>query len=201
MLSDRRLWWLPVCCWLAVVVADVLLRRAPSYFVLGLVDEPAHFLTSVVVLLAVAAAVPGRHLGVYFSAGLLVSGNLIDLDHLPMSLGTDLLTAGTARPYPHSLVTPVVLLAVAVLSPGRWSRLAAGAAIGVTGHLLRDLGTAPVSLFWPFSGAGVSVPHGLYLGVLLALALVPRLAGAVRSTPPSIRPAPAPRAAEPDRRS
>ena len=49
-----------------------------------------------------------------------------------------------------------------------------GAALGVTGHLCRDLvGTTSVSLFWPFTNHAFGYPHRVYLGGLLVLSAVP----------------------------
>jgi membrane-bound metal-dependent hydrolase YbcI (DUF457 family) len=182
----RRHRWLPLGCWLGVLGIDALLRHAPSYFVLGLIDEPGHFLTSVILLLAVAT-VTTRPLPAPFITATLLAGNLIDLDHLPQSLGTDVLTAGTARPYPHSVTTIVLLLLAARVLSGKVVPILLGVALGVTGHLLRDLGTAPVALLWPLTDRSLWIPHRLYLSVLLILAAAP-LARPRSSRPPGPAP-------------
>ena len=81
----------------------------------------------------------------------LVASVVIDVDHIPGQLGWDILTAGSPRPYTHSLATVAVLL---VASAPRWRgrQAAFGAAIGVCSHLWRDLAepqTSGVSLLWP----------------------------------------------------
>jgi hypothetical protein len=178
---------------LAIAVDDALLiPRAPDYAVLGMLDEPAHLATSVILVGALAAVRTAvrRPLPTATAVAALIAGNLIDVDHVPGVLGTDVLTEGTPRPYSHSITT-LLLLALLVLAGRTWPRrlrvggarvaglhvgevrldaVAAGAALGVTGHLLRDLATAPVALLWPFSPAGQTLPHPLYLAVLVAVA-------------------------------
>jgi membrane-bound metal-dependent hydrolase YbcI (DUF457 family) len=165
--------WVPPLLLVAVAADDALLvPRAPSYTVLGLLDEPAHLATSLVLLAAITAVAAwrGALVPAAFVAGVVLAGNLIDIDHAPQVLGSDVITAGTPRPYSHSLLT-LILLAVGWLSARglgwrRGAEIVAGAGIGVAGHLLRDLGTAPVALFWPVSDRGVSIPYPAYLAAL-----------------------------------
>jgi hypothetical protein len=164
---------------LAAVALDdaLLLPRAPSYAVLGLLDEPAHLATSVILLLAVAAVLARlrRAVSTGFAVGLVLAGNLIDVDHVPQVLGSDVITAGTPRPYSHSVTLLLMVILVALVGRGRVR--AASVGVGVAGHLLRDLGTAPIGLFWPVSTAGVTIPHALYLALLAGCALIPLVAG------------------------
>jgi hypothetical protein len=109
---------------------------------------------------------------------------LVDLDHLPLELGSAVLTAGTPRPYTHALWV-LVLLTVAAAAARRRRQvsgsarartvagIAAGAAWGVAAHFLRDVGTAPIALWWPVSSASVQVPGYWYLAALLVLATLP----------------------------
>jgi membrane-bound metal-dependent hydrolase YbcI (DUF457 family) len=190
--------WLPPLLLVAVALDDALLMpRAPSYAVLGMFDEPAHLATSVILLAAVTAVAARRAIRVpgAFAAGLVLAGNAIDVDHVPGTLGSDVLTAGTPRPYSHSLLTLVILAAGGLIARGTRRRretgrrrggaaLAAGLAVGVSGHLLRDLATAPVSLLWPLSDQGLTIPHPAYLGALaIAVAvacLLPRRQASAR---------------------
>ena len=109
---------------------------------------------------------------------------LIDLDHLPEQFGSSILTAGTPRPYTHALWVAVVLAAATVAAcrrhratggtrAGIVTAIAAGATWGVSAHFLRDVATAPISLWWPLSDAGVQVRYWWYLGALLVLAVLP----------------------------
>lgn len=159
--------WAPAL--LAFVLADDALIRAlrPSYAVLGLLDEPAHLATGALAVATIALAVGGLPRPAWIAA--LASTVLIDVDHLPDVLGTQILTAGAPRPYTHSLTTVAVLAVAAIAVRGRSvSPGLAGAALGVAAHLLRDLGTAPVALWWPVSSDGVSVPYIVYAAVLAA---------------------------------
>src|SRR4051812_34502260 len=102
------LFLIPPALWLAVMVDDlVLIPHTSGTLVLGLLDEPAHLATTLIVLVAAAVALDRgvRGPGLWFAIGAVVAGNLIDVDHVPELLGSDALVHGTARPYPHSLAT------------------------------------------------------------------------------------------------
>jgi inner membrane protein len=162
-------WWAAPAAVLVVLAVQPLLGRldVDSQFALvGVVDWLGHLATGVVL---VALLRPPRRM----AAAILVWSVIIDLDHLPHQLGSDFLTAGTPRPYTHSLLMVLVLLAIA---GARRSPLWLGAAVGLAGHLLRDLGTGSgVALLWPLSDSGMSVPFALYLGVLVGLAAISSL--------------------------
>src|SRR5450755_1461166 len=84
--------WLPPLLLAGVALDDaLLLPRAPSYAVLGMFDEPAHLATSVILLAAITAIAARREVRIpgAFAAGLVLAGNLIDLDHVPGILGSD----------------------------------------------------------------------------------------------------------------
>jgi LexA-binding, inner membrane-associated putative hydrolase len=167
--ASARAWWLAPACLAGVFLLDALLSRPVPYAALGVGDELAHLLTTVVIVLTLLVARNGR-LGTAFVAGALVAGNLIDLDHLPLMLGHDVLTRGTPRPYSHSLTFLLVLLLLARLCRGRVGAALYGAAVGVGGHLTRDVATAPVALFWPASWRAFEIPYGVYAVVLTGFA-------------------------------
>jgi inner membrane protein len=170
--------WVPPALLAAIGLDDALLMpHAPSYAVLGVFDEPAHFATSMLLLGGIASGLRrwGRRPRAGFAVGLLLAGNLIDLDHLPAILGSLVLTHGTSRPYTHSMTTVVALLMLAAAARVRRrgvAFVALGAAVGVSGHLLRDLATSPVSLLWPASDAGLTIPHPAYLSILALAAVI-----------------------------
>lgn len=154
-----------------VLVVDSAVRSTnPRRVILGLLDEPAHLATAAL-LLGAGAALRGWPLSRALLLSALAMSVLIDIDHVPMELfGSDVLTAGTRRPYSHSLTTPLVLAAVAALLPrGRARLVLTGAALGVLLHLWRDLATGGVSLFWPLWTLNIATPYWLY-AVSLALA-------------------------------
>lgn len=163
-----------------VLVDDASIRAIdPGYAVLGLLDEPAHLATGALVTAAVSIVVGGLPRATWVAA--LTSTVLIDLDHLPDALGSDVLTAGTPRPYTHALTTVFVVALVAAATRGRTtSAVFAGFVIGVSAHLLRDVGTAPVALWWPISDAGVSIPYAAYAAVLIVAVVVIVAAGGRR---------------------
>jgi inner membrane protein len=168
-------------CAAVLLLADAAYQRAgDSFFPGGPLDETAHFLTALLLLQLLptawraAIAIPA-----------LVGSVAIDLDHVPQYLGDRFLTVGTPRPYTHSLLTPLVLLALALVMR-RHRVLFLGLALGVLLHFVRDLAEgngSGVSLLWPLSDQAFSYPHATYLvlmaGVLAAdlclVAFRPRL--------------------------
>ncbi len=125
----------------------------------ALLDESAHLLTTVLVLWALGSGACQR-----FLVPALITSVAIDVDHVPDRLGSDWLTTGTPRPYPHSLVTIGAVLIAALL----WRRrrdLLVGIAMGLALHLWWDLAesNAGVSLLWPFSYRSFSVPYAVYV--------------------------------------
>ena len=154
---------------LAVFAIDRLPTRGLPLAVLAALDEPAHLATAAVFLAALRPPLARS-----FAWGALLGVVMIDLDHLPALLGSRVLTAGTPRPYSHSLLAIAVVLVVAALLPARWRRAALGVAFGMAAHLIRDLatpvGAAPgVSLLWPVSPRAMRFDYGYY-AALLALA-------------------------------
>jgi membrane-bound metal-dependent hydrolase YbcI (DUF457 family) len=133
----------------------------------GPLDETAHFTTMVLVLWAWGPGVTRR-----LMLGALAASVAIDIDHVPDRLGASFLTAGTPRPYTHSLLTVVVVLMAGALWPRR-RELWLGAAAGLLVHFWRDLSEgAGVALVWPFSRAAPTLPHWTYalaMGVIVAL--------------------------------
>jgi len=168
----------------AVAVTDLTIPWHGWGFVpRALVDEPCHLATALVVLGAITR-VRGFLPTPWFAWTMLSSSVLIDADHLPLEFGSSLLTAGTPRPYTHALWVVALLTTVAVTA-SRWDRRArtpvsgavmgilAGAAWGVSAHFLRDIATAPMSLWWPVSDVAVQVPYGWYIGALVVIVAIP----------------------------
>lgn len=128
----------------------------------GPLDEGAHLLTTLLVLWALGPRAYER-----FLLPALLASVAIDLDHIPGRLGVDWLTAGTPRPYTHSLLTIAVCLAAAALW-GRRRDLLLGIAVGLAIHFWRDMGEhgSGVSLLWPLSNHVFSLPHATYVIVM-----------------------------------
>ena len=142
----------------------------PPLLVVGLLDWPAHLATT----LLLALALPRRLLPEALLLGAFLASLAIDLDHLPLLLGSDLLTGDLVRPYTHALWALLLTVAVALaLRRGRPGAgvVATGVALGLASHFARDLATGPgLNLLWPVVDAVVRVPWLVYLGVLLGLA-------------------------------
>jgi inner membrane protein len=149
-----------------LAVQPVLMGRLDvedQFVAFGFVDWLGHLATGVVLI---ALLRPPRAV----AAGILVGSVILDLDHLPLEFGTDLLTAGTPRPYTHSLASVVAMLLLAGVTR---APVLLGMAIGFAGHLLRDVGTGGgVPLLWPLSHDATATRFGVYVAILAALALL-----------------------------
>jgi inner membrane protein len=131
-------------------------------------DETAHLLTTLLVVWALGGRACER-----FLIPALVASVAIDADHLPGRFGADWLTAGTPRPYTHSLLTVAVVLAASIV----WARrrdLLLGVALGLTLHLWRDMAESGngVSLLWPVSRHAWTFRHGAYLVIIAVVVAV-----------------------------
>ena len=134
----------------------------------GPLDETAHLMTTLLILWALGPRICKR-----FMVPALIASVAIDADHIPGQLGATWLTAGTPRPYTHSLLTIVVVLAIAAV----WRRrrdLVLGIAIGLALHFFRDLaeGDAGVSLLWPVSYHSFQYPHGVYVAIVVVVVMI-----------------------------
>jgi inner membrane protein len=131
-------------------------------FLSGPFDEIAHLLTTLLVFWALGPRACRR-----FLVPALIASLAIDLDHIPGRLGAEWLTAGTQRPYSHSLLTSAVVVAIALFSRRRRD-LFLGIAIGLAIHFWRDMGEGGggVSLFWPISDHSFQYPHGVYVAAM-----------------------------------
>ena len=168
-------WAAPAAVVVVLAVQPALDRLDPEaqFLQFGLVDWIGHLATGVVL---VALLQPKLRVAV----AILVGSVVIDLDHVPLELGTDVLTGDAPRPYTHSFVTPLVVLAVAAAAR---SEVALGLAIGLVGHLARDLGGGDVLLLWPLSAQQESVPFWVYVVVLALTAATAAARRTARRTP------------------
>ncbi len=189
-----RLGWLAARRSVSLALAAVCLfadRAVPwhgmDFMARAVIDEPCHLATAVIVLGAIIrlrGTPPHRT----FVVSMLACSVLIDLDHLPLEFGSSVITAGTPRPYTHALWVLTLLIAAAVATR-RWSRgrtparLLAGAAWGVGAHFLRDVATAPMSLWWPISREAVQVPYWWYVLTLALIVVIPPLRSGMSDPP------------------
>jgi membrane-bound metal-dependent hydrolase YbcI (DUF457 family) len=154
-----------------LVIDAFVLPRLPIRPLSGVVDEAAHAATAVALL----AALPRQDSE--FVRGFAAGSILLDIDHVPELWGRRWLRPRGVRPLPHSVGLPALLLAHSVRKS---NRAALGAAVGVGGHLLRDLATGKTSvpLLWPLTRRPFSVRYRKYVAVMAVLAAV----GAARAT-------------------
>ena len=148
-----------------LVIDSFILTRLPPRPLSGVVDEAAHVATAVALLGAMPGSDPG------FARGLLAASVLLDVDHVPELWGRGWLRPRGARPVPHSITTPALVLWQASRTRNRG---AFGAAVGLAGHLLRDLATGRtgVALLWPLTRRPFSVRYRKYAAALALLAAV-----------------------------
>ena len=134
----------------------------------GPLDELAHLLTTLLFFWALGPRARER-----FLVPALIASVAIDFDHIPGRLGVDWLTAGTPRPYTHSLLTIAVVVASALVVRRRRDLLL-GIAIGLAIHLWRDMGEGDsgVSLLWPISDHSFQYPHGAFVAVMAVFVLI-----------------------------
>jgi len=166
-----------------VIVDSTIPWQEMSSVPRAMADEPCHVATALVVL-GVLIRFRGTPPDPKFGWSMLACSVLIDADHLPLELGSSVLTAGTPRPYSHALWT-IAALIVAMVVARYWSQRAktpassttvyilAGAAWGVSAHFLRDVTTAPISLWWPVTKAAVEVPYWWYVLALIVIIAIP----------------------------
>ena len=147
-----------------LVIDGTLGREQRGLFVTAVTDETAHLLTTLVLVGGWAARLPPS-----FVAGALAGSVVIDLDHLPLVLGSDLLTETTARPLTHCLLVAAApaTLSLAVGPTARQALL--GISAGLLAHFVRDAASSPagVPLLWPLSPFGFTMPYTVYALLLV----------------------------------
>jgi hypothetical protein len=184
--------WVGIVLTLYVFAADwVSGWHTMNFGMRGLLDEPAHLATTLVILgalIRVRGVLPDQR----FGWAMLASSVLIDLDHLPDEFGSEILTNGTPRPYTHALWTVLALTlgwAIARVAATRAGRhrpatlelVLGGAACGIAAHFVRDIASAPLPLWWPVTDRAVEVPYWWYVAALAVfIAIGPLRRGARR---------------------
>jgi inner membrane protein len=140
-----------------------LLGGSHTLLATGIADETAHLSTAVILLLAFP-----RLRNPWFIAGCLAGSVLIDLDHIPLILGSNILTEETNRPFTHGLLIVGIVLAMSLVARGPWRSVGFGLVAGLAAHFLRDMATstAGAPLLWPVSSTGFLLPYPLYAAVL-----------------------------------
>jgi inner membrane protein len=157
---------------LAIVLIDSFIWWSPiPRPVFGALDELGH-LTTAALLLSAWRPLPAFRWR--FLAATLAASVLIDIDHIPSEVfHSEVLTAGTYRPYGHTLLVILVIAGLSRVLPARWRPIAAGIAAGFCLHLVRDLATGGASLLWPVGDWTVWYPYPGYLALLVFAALRP----------------------------
>ena len=181
----------PVVLLAAIGLLDLAAAHLPTSVLLtGLLDEPAHLATAVLLLLAAGTWRPTRGGTGLLPVVALASAVLIDVDHIPLYLGVPSISAG-GRPFSHSLVTPAIAAIVAAALSGRARTVACGIAIGTLLHFVRDLATGPgLPLAWPVATADIRMPVAAYAAVLGAAAALASWRSLTHCTSPVARTTP-----------
>ncbi len=131
-------------------------------------DELAHVLSTLIVLWAFGPRPRWR-----FIVPALVASAMIDVDHVPDRLGVDWITAGTQRPYTHSLLMIAVVIVIAIPC-SRLHEPLLGVAAGLAIHYWRDMGEGGggVPLLWPFSDHSFRYRHALFVAAMVGFVLI-----------------------------
>lgn len=162
--------WAPAVALCGIAVLDLV--GSLGYWPLaieGVRDAVAHLLTAWLFLAAVPAVVP--QLAVWALVGAVV----IDLDHIPLYAWHVGAVTDGGRPVSHSLVTILVLLALAGFDRRLRTPLL-GLALGVALHYVRDIATGPgLPLAWPLSDGNVQVPYAVYAVAVTGFAVAATL--------------------------
>jgi membrane-bound metal-dependent hydrolase YbcI (DUF457 family) len=147
-----------------ILMIEVLFRwLIPPLLVAALLDETAHLATTLL-FLSVLGLGSSR---LPFVVGAAVGTVLIDLDHLPQQLGWSAIAAEESRPYTHSLLMVGIVAALALVLRGDQRTASLGVAFGIAAHLVRDMATGGVLLFWPLTTSNITLPYVLYALMLL----------------------------------
>jgi inner membrane protein len=155
-------------CLLVFTVDTLFAYDLPVLPLRALLDESAHVATALLFLRALwTRPVPP------FVLSTVLGSILLDLDHVPQTIAAHGDLTGLSRPDSHSLLTILTAVCIARWLPVKWRPYALGLAFGFAMHLVRDMATGSVPLFWPLALHDVHVPYAAYAAVLLAsLALV-----------------------------
>ena len=115
----------------------------------GLLDEPSHFATTALCVLALRRLMTLR---TSFIVAALIASVAIDLDHLPGYLGYGFSPEHGGRPYTHSIVTIACFRRSArrAGAGGLWRRGWSSASSLISSADICE-GPPGVALFWPFS--------------------------------------------------
>lgn len=173
------LWRCPRLLPLAIVLVDYVgWQVSPPLIFAAVLDESAHVATTRLLLLALCRRPSQR-----FVVAALASSILIDIDHIPMQFGWDLLTRGVPRPYSHSLLPVLVAGCCGLALKDDWARIAKGISFGIVAHLTRDLATGGgVALLWPLTARTMLISYQPYVLLLVVCSGIVALRGGAEDT-------------------
>ena len=168
LVQSRKFWTgvLPTLALSTILLIDDALEWSERRFLTAAVaDETAHLLTALLIITALP-----RRLSPVTIASTLATAVLIDLDHVPLLLGSNLLTQQTGRPVTHAMWTVALALTLAVTTGDRVRSALIGVSLGLITHFVRDVAStsAGVPLLWPLSSHGFTIRYAVYGTVLFA---------------------------------
>ena len=127
----------------------------------GVLDEVAHAATAGILLAPWLPEAPRE-----WSAGAFVGAVLLDIDHIPGEFGRRWLARAGERPYSHTALFALGVLALGQVADVRRQRCMRGVAAGIATHLFRDLATGGWLLTWPLRRRSNRIPYWTYATVL-----------------------------------
>jgi inner membrane protein len=138
----------------------------PRWVLGGVLDEPAHLATGLILLANLPPA------GRVWTAGYVIGCVAVDVDHVPLLPVRHRTRTEAPRPAAHSLLVPAGLGAVAGFSRGRARETLFGAAAGTCAHFMRDLATGSgLAPLQPLVRWRTKLPRSLYALVMALLAI------------------------------
>ena len=129
----------------AVAFLDVFVRGHNNLAVHGVADEVGHLITGL--MFATVLMMSGVPLSLPWA---LIGSVAIDIDHLPWLVNWINQPDHLSRSVTHSFATVLVIAGIGLADRKRWM-IWYSLAVGTLVHLLRDLATGNVRLWWPLS--------------------------------------------------
>jgi hypothetical protein len=149
-----------------ISLIDYYLKIAsPELIVVAVLDEMAHLATAIIFIAGLR-----RFSDTWFVSACLAGAVLIDVDHLPAMLSPDTPAIQAERPVTHSIVWVAALIIVSLWTTGRGRALLTGFSLGIVTHLVRDMATGGVPLFWPVHGEIIEIAYWTYAVLMIAIA-------------------------------
>jgi len=131
----------------------------------GLIDEPAHLATALLVQANLENPDP------VWAASLVAGSVAPDVDHVPLIPVRHTIKADDPRPALHTLFAPAAVAAAGCFARERTRQALLGLAAGICAHFLRDLATGTgLAVIQPLARRRIRLPRRSYQAAMMLLA-------------------------------